>query len=253
MMKDTIVIEGETFVTEYSVPSDETIIWRFMDLAKFVSLLKDRALFMTRADKLEDQFEGAVCAEEDAKRYDEALADYYSEVMGGKPVPEKLIAEEHNANQLLRMNSYLNCWYEGENESMAMWRLYASGREAKGVAIRTTVGQLKKAIGRFVEIGRIEYIDYSVTWPNINEALWRKRVSFEYEHEIRIRVTPEKGLSYTPESHMMLPVELSELIGAVYVSPMAEPWLKDVVVDVLDKYGVKKDVYHSRLDSKGLY
>lgn len=68
-MKDTILIDGEAYETDYSIPSDETVIWRFMDLAKFVSLLKDKALFMTRADKFEDQFEGAVCAEEDADRY----------------------------------------------------------------------------------------------------------------------------------------------------------------------------------------
>lgn len=252
-MKDTITINGEVFETDYSIPSDDIVIWQFMDLAKFISLLKDKALFMTRTDKFEDQFEGAVCAEEDAERYDEALTEYYADVMEGKPVPEKLIEDEHNANQLLRMNSYVNCWYEGEQESMAMWRLYASGKEAKGVAIKTTVGQLMKAIGRMVEIGRIEYIDYSKEWPNVNEALWRKRVSFEYEHEVRIRITYEKGLSYTPADHLMLPVDLSELIDTVYVSPMAETWFKDVVVDVLEKYWVKKDVHYSRLDSKALF
>lgn len=252
-MKDTITIDGQVFETDYSIPSDDTVIWRFMNLAKFISLLKDKALFMTRADKFEDSFEGAVCAEEDSEKYDEALHEYYSYLLEGKAVPEKLIEEEHNANKLLRMNSYLNCWYEGEHESMAMWRLYASGKEAKGVAIKTLVGQLKKAIGRLVEIGRIDYIDYSKEWPNVNEALWRKRVSFEYEHEVRIRITPKTGLSYEPEEFMMLPVDLNVLIGAVYVSPMADPWFKNVVKDILFKYGVNKEVYHSRLDSKALY
>jgi len=135
---------------------------------------------------------------------------------------------------------------------MAMWRLYASGKEAKSVAVKTTVGQLKKAIGHYVEIGRIEYIDYSVQWPNVNAALWRKRVSFEYEHEVRIRIISEKGLSYIPAEFMMLPVNLDELIEAIYVSPMAESWFKGLVVDLMEKYGVKKKVHHSRLDSKGL-
>lgn len=143
-MKDTILIDGEAYETDYSIPSDETVIWRFMDLAKFVSLLKDKALFMTRADKFEDQFEGAVWAEEDADRYNEALMGYYAEMLEGKAVPKELLDNERNANRLLRMNSYINCWYEGEHESMAMWRLYASGKEAKGVAVKTTVGQLKR-------------------------------------------------------------------------------------------------------------
>jgi len=50
-MNDTIIIDGEEYETEYSIPGDDTVIWRFMDLAKFVSLLKDKALFMTIADK----------------------------------------------------------------------------------------------------------------------------------------------------------------------------------------------------------
>ena len=42
------------------------IIWRFLDLAKYISLLKERALYLTQADKFEDQFEGAVCPLADA-------------------------------------------------------------------------------------------------------------------------------------------------------------------------------------------
>ena len=252
-MKDTVEIDGENFGTNYSVPSDDIVIWRFMDLAKFISLLKDKALYMTRADKFEDQYEGAVCSLEDSDKYDDALHEYYSDLLVGKAVPEKLIEDEHKANQLLRMNSYINCWYEGKHESLAMWRLYASGVESKGVAIKATVGQLKKAIGRQVEIGRIDYIDYSKEWPNVNEALWRKRLSFEYEHEVRIRITPKTGLSDKPDEFMLLPVDLNELVEAVYVSPMAETWFKTIVEDILDKYGLKKEVYHSKLDSKALY
>lgn len=253
MMKDTIKIGDETYYTDYEIPEDDSVIWRFLDLAKFISLLKENALYMTRADKFEDQFEGAVCALEDSDRYDDALTEYYSDLLEGTAVPEQLIENEHKANQLLRMNSYINCWYEGKHESMAMWRLYASGKDSKGVAIQTTVGRLKKAIGQMVEIGRINYIDYSEEWPYVNEALWHKWLSFEYEHEVRIRIISPTGLSNKPNSFMMLPVDLNELIGAVYVSPMAEPWFKDVVMDILAKYGLEKPVFHSALDDKALY
>ena len=252
-MKDTLTIDGKSFNTYYEVPKDDSIIWRFLDLAKFISLLKEKALYMTRADKFEDQFEGAVCSLEDSVKYDEALADYYFDCLGGKPVSDQLIKNEHYAIQLIRNNSFLSCWFEGNYESIAMWRLYASGKDAKGVAIRTTVGRLKKAIGQNVEIGRITYIDYSKEWPNANEALWRKRLSFEYEHEVRIRVIPEGGLSPAPPEFMLLPINLDELIESVFVSPMAEAWFKDIVVDVLKKYGLNKEVFHSALNDKALY
>ena len=197
-MKDIIRIGDETFFTDYEIPEDNSVIWRFLDLAKFISLLKEKALFMTRADKFEDQFEGAVCSLDDSEKYDEALTEYYSDLLEGKPVNEQLIENEHYAIQMIRKNSFLSCWFEGAYESIAMWKLYASGKDAKGVAIRSTVGRLKKAIGRDVEIGRIEYIDYSKVWPNANEALWRKRLSFEYEHEVRGRIITQGGLPLTP-------------------------------------------------------
>ena len=252
-MKDTITIDGELFYTDYEIPKDDSIIWRFLDLAKFISLLKEESLYMTRADKFEDQFEGEVCSLENSDKYDEALMDYYSDCLEGKPVSAQLIQNEHYAIQMIRKNSFLSCWFEGSYESIAMWKLYASGKDSKGVAIKTTVGRLKKALARDVEIGRIAYIDYSKEWPNANEALWRKRLSFEYEHEVRVRVITDGGLSLTPPEFMSLPVNLDELIETVFVSPLAGTWFKDVVVDILKKYGLNKKVFHSALDDKALY
>lgn len=47
-MKDTIEIDGDTYYTNYEVPKADSVIWRFLDLAKFISLLKGD---YTRADQ----------------------------------------------------------------------------------------------------------------------------------------------------------------------------------------------------------
>ncbi|MDQ1391242.1 MAG: hypothetical protein QOF30_219, partial [Acidimicrobiaceae bacterium] len=44
----------------FVTPSDETTLWRYMDLPKFVSLLEKGALFFSRADKLGDPYEGSL-------------------------------------------------------------------------------------------------------------------------------------------------------------------------------------------------
>ena len=67
-MKDAISIDKETFYPDFEIPEDDSVIWRFPNLAKSISLLKDRALYLPRADKFEDQFEGAVCPLADAER-----------------------------------------------------------------------------------------------------------------------------------------------------------------------------------------
>ncbi len=68
MMKSSVTIDKEPFYPDYQIPEDDSVIWRFLDLAKFISLQKERALYLTLADKFEDQFEGAVCPLADAER-----------------------------------------------------------------------------------------------------------------------------------------------------------------------------------------
>lgn len=58
----------ETFYLDYEIPKDDSVICRFLDLAKFISPQKDRALYLPRPDKFEDQFEGAACPLSDAER-----------------------------------------------------------------------------------------------------------------------------------------------------------------------------------------
>ena len=36
----------------------DTLVWRYMDLDKFQSLLKEKVLYLCRADLLQDRFEG---------------------------------------------------------------------------------------------------------------------------------------------------------------------------------------------------
>ncbi len=68
MMKSSVTIDKETFYSACEIPEDDSVIWRFLDSAKFISPQKERALYLPRADKFEDQFEGAACPLADAER-----------------------------------------------------------------------------------------------------------------------------------------------------------------------------------------
>ena len=41
-----------------TLPDDNTIIWKYLDLSKFLDMLLSKQLFMSRSDKFEDQYEG---------------------------------------------------------------------------------------------------------------------------------------------------------------------------------------------------
>jgi len=63
------------------------------------------------------------------------------------------------AAEAFKLEPLVSCWHENETESVAMWKLYVSGRE--GVAIKTTVSSLIQlfSVGRELKIGRIGYWD----------------------------------------------------------------------------------------------
>lgn len=67
-MEDAISIDRTTFYPDYEIYEDDSVIWRFIALARFISLQKERALYPTRPDKFEDKLEGAVCPLADAER-----------------------------------------------------------------------------------------------------------------------------------------------------------------------------------------
>ncbi|MFN8224152.1 MAG: hypothetical protein U0R50_13000 [Gaiellales bacterium] len=46
----------------FNAPPDDTVVWRYIDLAKLISLLDHRALYFARADTLGDPHEGALPA-----------------------------------------------------------------------------------------------------------------------------------------------------------------------------------------------
>jgi|HubBroStandDraft_1064217.scaffolds.fasta_scaffold165307_2 hypothetical protein len=69
----------------------------------------------------------------------------------------------HRAVHELNSRALISCWHENDRESVAMWRLYVSGRE--GVALKTTVGRLRRVLAENSEtwrrptIGRVRYED----------------------------------------------------------------------------------------------
>ena len=142
----------------YDVPPDTSALWRYMDLAKFLFLLRDRSIFFARADHLGDTWEGAKGAQSNKAIWDAHYMRFFQEAIRNPPDGykcEKTDEEiQSEANRLLEQlqrggsielrTTYVSCWHENETESEALWRLYCPPTTA-GVAIRTTFSDLKRA------------------------------------------------------------------------------------------------------------
>lgn len=212
-----------------------------MNISKFLSLLVHRALWFTRldGDDIEDKWEG---------RYPpRRLREYLATL----PEPdrerrrESILAQNENERKM----SVVNCWHCNEYESAAMWGLYGGDQS---VAVTSTIGSLKLALQSSqdrVFIGQVEYRDVErediPPDKNVFQTILRKRLSFAHEREVRaiqwlvlspLTVWDDVGSPSNPGVYSS--VDLSALILQVYLAPASAPWLKDVVADLLARYGL---------------
>src|SRR5437667_6511044 len=108
-----------------------------MDFPKFVSTLKEGALWFSRADLLGDPRERSFTLAREIER--QRMLENPPE---GRTRKELEDVFRHNARitSESRLNVYVNCWHRGSHESMALWQGYGGGPYA--IAVRTTFGLL---------------------------------------------------------------------------------------------------------------
>ena len=116
--------------------NNETVLWRYMDLSKFVSLLSKKSLWLARADTFKDQSEGKFHFE-----MRETLKEAYKKFIFHK---DDMVEDENDFQNFLIKNAYISCWHKNDHENMAMWEIYSQSTEA--VAIKTTVQDLVSSI-----------------------------------------------------------------------------------------------------------
>ena len=232
-------------------------IWRYMDFAKYVALLRSKALYFARIDALDDPFEGSLSRAE----YDDIAVRAKKGEDAGKLPPEwrgryfdVLMQNARNA----RRSCYVNCWHFNEGESEAMWRLYSQSTFA--IAIKSTYSRLREVLptpsqtGRphvGPTLGKVTYLDhFNETLPtgNLLTPLMNKRPSFQHERECRALIwipEPDDYLFRRDKEAifaeypvgMNIEVELERLVQFTVVSPLAPAWFMESVADVTVRYG----------------
>lgn len=225
-------------------PSNSQIsIWRYMDFTKFVSMLENKGLFLSRADNLGDPFEGSY------SRGNEQQWFLESEVS-----PEVIHMLRENSSWQ-RQWIFINCWHMNECESAAMWNLYAKTNEA--IAIRSTFQKLDDVLDETCHLGIVNYIDYEKDWmppDNLFAPYVHKRLSFKHECEIRILHYPPSvngsiiDVNQPPSGGVWKKVDLLALIDTIYISPNSPTWFKELVEQVVASYELSKPILRSELD-----
>ncbi len=220
------------------LPEDpETIVWKYLDLSKFLDLLLSKKLFMSRSDKFEDQYEGT---------FSEPTFEEIRELSIDNP-------DFLNYYKTHREKVAISSWHINEYESFAMWQIFTQNSE--GLAIQSTIGRLQKALQpeeHFQQyIGEVNYIDYKKEYIPFDDLFFPflyKRKSFQYEREVRI-ISDVTQNNLKLNDGLKINVDVNLLIEKIYIHPKSENWYKNLVIQLVAKLGFDISIEKSDLES----
>ena len=221
-----------------TLPEDnDTIVWKYLDLSKFLDMLLSQQLFMSRSDKFEDQYEGT---------FSEPTFEEIKKIAANKP-------EFLDYYKSHREKVVISSWHINEYESFAMWQIFTKNNE--GLAIQSTIGRLKEALqpeNRIEQyIGNVNYIDYKKEYIPFDHAFFPflfKRKSFQYEREVRI-ISDVSTKNISVNDGLKINVDLSQLIEKIYIHPKSENWYKKLVIELVSKLNFNIEIEKSDLES----
>lgn len=253
---------ADTTHESFSQPeNDEVSVWRYMDIAKLISMLSTKSLYYSRIDKVGDAHEGCITK----KMYEECCERENNLKEKGVAV----VGRYGSSTEFVRQISYVNCWCMHDSESDALWRLYGSTHG--GIALRTTYKKLADALPSTDHIGLVKYLEYeNEKFDRLNAMnhIMHKRNVFEYEHEVRVvrwfnpplpDATNEILMIWNSSVHVLdenmqivginVPVSIKEIIQEIVVSPYGPAWYTDCVTSMVKAYGVDVPVRMSSMSS----
>lgn len=201
--------------------NDETFLWKYLDLHKFISLICKKKLFFTRLDSFDDPMEGVTT---------KLLRKY---AMADEPF-------DPNSSKATRRQerNYVNCWFTSQSESMAMWNLYSN---KDSVAIKVEFSLLKKELekslkefgesnpnliilGESIEYLQLNPFDTNLCKQGFKYSALKKDNAYIHENEYRLLINSVK----IREEHRMpfyeVPFKLDELRLTVLTHPNMQPW-----------------------------
>jgi hypothetical protein len=218
-----------------------------MDFTKYVAMLQTGCLFFSRADRLDDPFEGTL-----SRR----TMDAWLGLLRHHKLPEHLAETPRRFAKAFRKHTFLNCWHLADHESAAMWQLYSKTNEA--IAVQSTFAKLENVLPDNAHLGVVRYVDYDTFVIPQGNTMWPflfKRLSFEHEREVRavMQDAPLRDNALDLEAEPAEPgklvsVDLASLISTLYVAPLTPDWYLDLVTNVTERYGFQYAVRRSRME-----
>ncbi|EKO3608546.1 hypothetical protein M3914_003443 [Vibrio metschnikovii] len=234
---------------------DREILWRYMDLPKFLSLLSNESIWLARSDTFRDKREGVFHS---AMRLE--LDKIYADLESKGEIPSDAEIKNTSVYQrYLSDNTYISCWHKNSAENMVMWELY--GQSENSIAIKTTVDRLEGSfnlnnvykIALMFALDEVEYIDHdsAPSERNGRQPFFLKRPHFSFEQEARLYLfARERKTRGEAPSGYNIKLDIQKLIESVYVHPDSEEWFYMSIKDLVAKYNLNVPVERGLVGNK---
>lgn len=199
-----------------------------MDLSRFQSMMKEEAVFFSKADKQADKQEGEYSADMLAElkkkwgigvKSDDGATYGFHEWHKRKEKPSRLIS----------------CWSASPTETQRRWKAYTTNTES--VSIRSTIGRLKSCFHEREElvvwIGKVRYgeeecrLNQSISKSEVNFLLYpffNKKETYRWENEIRatVNIAQKKQAKLNHSSNgCYVKADLKTLIESLWINPQS--------------------------------
>jgi len=257
------------FPQSYSIDElNGKFLWRYIDLYRLINLIQSQQLYFTRFDHFEDGVEGltgcrgmkfftqgqAITKENINKEIDEKTQDI---IIAGD---ERRRKEYSELLGKIQQTQFASCWFMGDRESIAMWKLYST---KGGVAIKFKARQLTDTIIASAksitntDFGIFYYgpVSYKNIWPfDPEETLenkyngLNKDKSYSFENEFRFVavVSSDKKGTY---SSFKLPIgQIYSFDLEVIANPFMEHWQFESLKQLLRFYHFEDKLLKSKMD-----
>jgi hypothetical protein len=215
---------------ESTAPDEATKVWRYMSFSRFVWLVQKKKLWLSRADRLGDQWEISLAG----GQLEHVISHHPITPMGEKR-RETPMQRSERIIKLWRQNTFISCWSASEHESHALWRIYCASTD--GVAIQTTFGRLRESVGNLL-LCRVTYEAPGTRrqTPTLVDLVTKKRPMFAYEQEVRVvrdatdEVSKEELLGYP------LDWDPETIVESIRVHPEADLSFMETVIATVGHY-----------------
>jgi hypothetical protein len=171
----------------------DTVIWRYLTLKKFVSLIELGAVWFAKLGIFEDAEEGMTpeLTRQHIKSRHRDMELWFPDEERRSQVRRFLEDNERYGRDLI----VASCWFIGEHESKDMWAEYAT--DSEGVVIKSTAGALMRSLVQSLKekwwIGKVSYVDLSThDGMNAHEGhqahlrAFLKGMKYSHENELRV-------------------------------------------------------------------